>query len=200
MGEPEAAQCAPGYTGGECYSHKTCPPSATATLVNWFDRVGAEIHDLDPGTLVGTGDLSDEQCGWAGGGELAIDEAAGVDVASFHDYGSPNVAMPTQLAAAIADAKKAGKPLVVGEVGIAAGNGCPTSLAERAQEMRAKLDAAMSAGVAGWIPWTYGTGTDDSCDYYILPGDPVLGVLATVAGRIETLRGPSALDSRHTTR
>ncbi|MGP8207404.1 MAG: hypothetical protein ACLQVK_15350 [Acidimicrobiales bacterium] len=82
MGEPEAADCAPGYRGTECYSHK-CPLDATTTLVNWFD-------------------------------------------------------------------------------------------------MRAKLDAAVSAGVAGWVPWTYGTGTNNACDYYIMPGDPVLGVLARV--------------------
>ena len=56
MGEPEAADCAPGYRGTECYSHGYCPPDATTTLVNWFDRVGAEIHALDPGALVGTGD------------------------------------------------------------------------------------------------------------------------------------------------
>ena len=86
--------------------------------------------------------------------------------------------MPAQLTAAIADAKRSGKPLVVGEVGIVAGVGCPTSLAERAEEMRAKFDAAVSAGAAGWVPWTYGTGTNNACDYYIMPGDPVLGVLA----------------------
>ena len=181
MGEPEAATCARGYSGGQCYSHKSCPGDATATLVDWFDRVGTEIHALDPGTLVGTGDLSNEQCGWAGGGELRIDEATGVDVASFHDYGSDDVAMPAPLAAAIADAKQAGKPLVVGEIGITAGTGCPISLAERATEMRAKLDAAMSAGVAGWVPWSYGSGTK-SCDYYILAGDPVLAVLSTAPG------------------
>ena len=182
MGEPEAANCAPGFSGGACYSHKSCPADATATLVNWFDRVGAEIQTLDPGTLVETGDLSDEQCGWTGGGELRIDEATGVDVASFHDYGSPAVAMPAPLALAIADANSAGKPLVVGEVGITAGNGCPTSLAQRAQQMQAKLDAAMSAGVAGWLPWTFGSGSNTSCDYYILPGDPTLGVLGTATG------------------
>jgi hypothetical protein len=176
MGEPEASECAPGYSGGACYGELSCPPDATTTLVNWFDRVGARIHALDSGTLVGTGALSDEQCGWAGGGELRIDQAAGVDVASYHDYGNPNEAMPAQLGQAIADAKQADKPLVVGEVGIAAGNGCPVSLAERAAEMSAKLTAAMAAGAAGWLPWTFGEGTK-SCDYYILPGDPVLGVL-----------------------
>jgi mannan endo-1,4-beta-mannosidase len=181
MGEPEASDCAPGYSGGDCYGHTSCPGDATATLVNWFDRVGAEIHSLDPGVLVGTGALSNEQCGWAGGGELRIDEAAGVDIASFHDYGSSDVAMPAQLAAAIADAHEAGKPLVVGEVGIDAGNGCPISLAERAREMSAKLKAAMSADVAGWIPWSYGTGTK-SCDTYILSGDPVFAVLAKAPG------------------
>jgi mannan endo-1,4-beta-mannosidase len=178
MGEPEAPDCAPGLSGGSCYSHGPCPPDATRTLVAWFDRVGAEIHTLDPGTLVGTGQLSDEQCGWTGNGELRIDEAAGVDVASYHDYGSPGVAIPAELTEALADANAAGKPLVVGEVGIDAGNGCPTSLAERAAEMRAKLTAAMSAGVAGWLPWTYGTGTNTSCDYYIMAGDPALSTWA----------------------
>ncbi|MGP8208145.1 MAG: cellulase family glycosylhydrolase [Acidimicrobiales bacterium] len=182
MGDAEAADCAPGYSGDGCYSHKSCPADATAMLVNWFDQVGAEIHALDPGSLVGTGDLSDQQCGWANGGELLIDEAAGVDVASFHDYGSDDVALPAGLEQAIADAKEANKPLVVGEVGIAAGNGCPTSLAERSSELRAKLTAAFSAGVAGWLPWTYGTGTNTACDYYILPADPALDLLATAAG------------------
>ena len=181
MGEPEAPDCAPGYFGGECYSHSLCPPDATTALVDWFDKVGAKIHALDPGTLVGTGELSDDQCGWAGPGELRIDEAAGVDVASFHDYGSPSTAMPPQLAAGIADARKAGKPLVIGEVGIDAGAGCPTSLGQRAVEMRAKMAAAMAAGVAGWVPWSYGTGTK-SCDYYILSGDPVLGILRSAPG------------------
>jgi mannan endo-1,4-beta-mannosidase len=180
MGEPEAANCAPGYTGGDCYSHKSCPTDATTTLVRWFDRVGGEIHTLDPGSLVETGDLSDEQCGWTGNGEREIDEAAGVDIASFHDYGSPGVPMPPPLSSAIADANAAGKPLVVGEVGIVAGNGCPTSLAERAQQMQAKLNAAVAAGVAGWLPWTFGEGTNSACDYYILPGDPTLSVLGTV--------------------
>jgi hypothetical protein len=178
MGEPEAADCAPGYSGGECYGHKSCPADATTTLVNWFDRVGTEIHHLDPATLVGTGALSNEQCGWAGAGELRIDGSTGVDVASFDDYGRPDQAMPAQLAAAVADAEQARKPLIVGEVGIAAGVGCPTSLAQRAMEMRAKLDAALSAGVAGWAPWTYGTGTSNGCDDYILASDPLLGVLA----------------------
>jgi mannan endo-1,4-beta-mannosidase len=181
MGEPEASDCAPGSSGGDCYGHMSCPSDATTTLVNWFNRVGAEIRKLDPGVLVGTGELSDGQCGWAGAGELRIDEASGVDVASFHDYGSPSVAMPGQLTAGIADANEAGKPLVVGEVGIDAGDGCTISLAERAREMGAKLKAAMSAGVSGWIPWSYGTGTK-SCDTYILPGDPVLAVLADAPG------------------
>ena len=178
MGEPEAADCAPGYSGGECYSHKSCPADATATLVDWFDRVGAQIHEVDPGALVETGALSNEQCGWAGGGELRIDEATGVDVASFHDYGNPDQAMPAQLTAAIADARQAGKPLVVGEVGISAGVGCPTSLAQRAHDMAAKLHAALSAGAAGWVPWTYGAGTNNGCDDYILAGDPVMSILA----------------------
>jgi hypothetical protein len=132
----------------------TATTPATTTLVNWFDRVGAEVHALDPGVPVETGELTSQQCGWSGTGELRIDQAAGVDVASFHDYGSDSVAMPGGLAAAIADAKRAGKPLVVGEVGIPAGNACPaSSLPEPGTEQWAKLHAAFAAGVAGWLPW-----------------------------------------------
>lgn len=153
MSEPEASVCAPGYRGGGCYGHDSCPSDATATLVNWFDRVGAEVHALDPGTLVSTGELTNQQCGWPGNGELRIDEAAGVDVASFHDYGSDSVALPDGLTAAITDARRAGKPLVVGEVGLPAGSACPTSLPARGTELWAKLSSAMAAGVAGWLPW-----------------------------------------------
>ena len=92
--EPEASVCLPGYSGAGCYGHDTCPADATTTLVNWFDRVGAEVHALDPGVPVETGELTSQQCGWSGMGELRIDQAAGVDVASFHDYGSDSVAMP----------------------------------------------------------------------------------------------------------
>ena len=40
----------------------------------------------------------------------------------------------------------------------------------------------MAGGVAGWAAWSYGTGTK-SCDYYILPGDPVMGLVGS--GRLE---------------
>ncbi len=153
MSEPEASDCLPGYSGSACYGNDTCPSDATTTLVNWFNRVGAELHSLDPGTLVGTGELTSAQCGWAGGGELRIDEAAGVDVASYHDYGSDSVAVPGGLALAITDAKQAGKPLVVGEVGVPAGESCPTGVPQPGTEMSAKYLAAMAAGVAGWLPW-----------------------------------------------
>jgi hypothetical protein len=185
MNEPEASDCAPGVSGSDCYSDKSCPADAATTLVTWFDRVGAEIHLLDPGSLVETGELSGAQCGWSGTGELQIDEAAGVDVASFHDYGSNSVPLSGGLAAAIADAHRAAKPLVVGEVGISAGDDCPTtSLADRAQELHAKLQAAMAAGAAGWLPWTYGApwdkGAATPCSYYILPGDPLFAVLGHI--------------------
>jgi mannan endo-1,4-beta-mannosidase len=153
MSEPEASDCLPGYRGGACYGNDTCPADATTTLVNWFDQVGDEVHSLDPGALVGTGELTSEQCGWSGGGESRIDEAAGVDVASYHDYGSDSAAMPGGLALAIADAKQAGKPLVVGEVGVPAGEACPTGAPQPGTEMSAKYRSAMAAGVAGWLPW-----------------------------------------------
>ena len=74
-------------------------------------------------------------------------------MASYHDYGSDSVAVPGGLALAITDAKQAGKPLVVGEVGVPAGESCPTGVPQPGTEMSAKYLAAMAAGVAGWLPW-----------------------------------------------
>jgi mannan endo-1,4-beta-mannosidase len=153
MSEPEASDCLRGYSGSACYGNDTCPADATTTLVHWFDLVGTEVHSLDPGTLVGTGALTSEQCGWSGGGELRIDEATGVNVASYHDYGSDGLAMPGGLALAIANARQTGKPLVVGEVGVPTGEACPTGAPKLGTEISAKYRAAMAAGVAGWLPW-----------------------------------------------
>jgi len=90
LGEPEAADCAPGYSGGECYSHKSCPRTPRPPWSIGLTVCGAQIHEVDPGAVGRKREhLADEQCGWARSGELRIDEATGVDVASFHDYGNP---------------------------------------------------------------------------------------------------------------
>jgi len=180
VGEPEAADCASGFRGTACYLHKSCPPSATAALRSFFDTVGAEIHRLDPSHLVGSGVIGGTQCGWAGAGSVAIHRSPGIDVETFHDYGSDAVPLPGELAQRLGDAREIGKPLIDEEVGIDARNqqGC-TSLATRAAELGAKMRAAFAAGASGFMVWDFAEGVPDGrCDTRVRPGDPALGLLA----------------------
>jgi len=179
VGEPEAANCQPGYAGTACYTHKYCPSNATATLRSFFDTVGAEIHRLDPSHLVGTGVIGGTQCGWAGAGSIVIHNSPGIDVGTFHDYGSDNLALPTELAQRLSQARSIGKPLLDEEVGIDGRNvpGC-TSLVTRASELDAKMRAAFAAGAAAFMVWDYAEGPPDgNCDTRVRPGDPVLLLL-----------------------
>jgi hypothetical protein len=184
VGEPEASSCEPGYIGGECYGHTACPADASAVLRQFFDNVGAMIHRLDPNHLVGDGALGGSQCGWTGTGPQLIDSSPAINVVSYHDYwGMTAPPMPVELAGRIALAMSIGKPLFVGEVGMDAGTaaGC-APLNARASEMRAKLDAALHDGVAGWLLWAYGGSParrPNSCDLYLMGDDPAMSLVAS---------------------
>jgi hypothetical protein len=103
-----------------------------------------------------------------------------VDVASYHDYGADNTAVPAYLAESIPQAAAVGKPLVVGEAGINAQvnlSGC-TMLADRANNINVKLSGQFAAGVSGVVVWDWvhgGAGT--MCTYDIVTGDPLLSIL-----------------------
>lgn len=188
VGEPEASDCAPGFDGSDCYGHLTCPPDATSVLRSFFDDVGAEIRGADPMHPIADGAIGGTQCGWGAGGAARILASPGLDIATFHDYGQDEVALPDELRQRINVAREAGKPVVVGEVGVSARNvpGC-TSLATRARELAAKLAADRAAGVSGFVPWDYAERLDDRCDTRITPSDPSF---ALVVGGVGTAGPP----------
>jgi hypothetical protein len=181
VGEPEAAVCAPGYDGGACYTHKTCPADATAVLRTFFDVIGAEFHRMDPAHLVASGSLGGDQCGWAGNGSLVVQGSPGIDVATFHDYGSDTTAVPPWLSRRIDESRTLAKPIITEEVGITAGPAC-TSTSRRASELDAKRRGGAAQGVAGFLPWLYSQSTGRiTCDDQLRPDDPAMAALARPA-------------------
>jgi mannan endo-1,4-beta-mannosidase len=177
MGEPEASNCDPGYSGSGCYGHNTCPSGAAASLRSFFDTIGAEIKAIDPNHLIASGTLSREQCGLSGGGYLQVISSPYVDIASYHDYGNDAVPLPPDLAGAMSDALTANKVFVMDEGGIAtSGAGCVTT-AQRSDEFKAKMDAQFSAGSTGFMAWNWEPLPSGDCSYAILAGDPALALL-----------------------
>lgn len=173
VNEPEAPQ------------QGTCDEGvARAALRYFFDRVGGELKRLDPGHLSEAGLMGNGQCGAQGGDYEYVIRSPGVDVASFHDYGS-TAPMPGDdwngLQTRLNQANAANKPLVVGEVGQTAsvdGAGCLT-LVQRRDVYRAKMDAQFNgspAGISAFLPWNFGLSAQ-GCTYELIPGDPALDLL-----------------------
>ena len=186
ISEPEASTCPAQYEPRDCSGHQTCPDEAVAAraLRYFFDVVGAEIHALDPDHLVEDGMLGGGQCGTAGPEYEYVSGSPGIDVLSYHDYYSGpaliggdewnGIAMRFEQATAL------DKPIIAGEMGMAAGPGagCPP-LGTRSKEITARVQAQMAAGSSGVLLWDWVPETTSSCTFDIAPGDPVLNALAS---------------------
>jgi hypothetical protein len=157
--------------------------AAAQALRSFFDTVGAEARSIDPDHLLESGLQGVGQCGTQGSDYSYVMDSPGVDVASYHDYGSDSSPVPADLATTLSAAQSVGKPLIVGEAGIEAQDdlsGCPSD-ATRAGEMSAKMSAQFAAGVSGFLPWDSvpsDPGGGNTCSYDIGPGDPLLAELA----------------------
>jgi hypothetical protein len=182
VSEPEASDCAAGFAMRDCYAHLTCTTraGATAALRGFFDTVGTEIKRMDPNHLVESGEIGSEQCGWNNGGSANIFASPGIDVGSFHDYGSAPV--PPELVLRLNQAKALRKPLLVGELGVEAGSsvaGCG-SFTDRRAVAAQKIDSVLNAGAAGVLLWNWVPDPQSTaCTYDIGAGDPVLSLLRT---------------------
>lgn len=176
--EPESSDCMPGLAGGACFSHTTCPANAAGVLRRFFDDVGAELKRMDPHHLLASGVIGREQCGTAGDAYATVHASPAIDVASFHDYGLDDAPLPPLLARHLGDAAQLGKPLVVDEAGLAAGDrpGC-RSRESRRRLFQAKLDSAFAAGVAGYMPWNVQFVDRATCDFDLNLDDPVLTLI-----------------------
>ncbi|MET7402568.1 hypothetical protein ABZS66_54720 [Dactylosporangium sp. NPDC005572] len=146
--------------------------AGAADLRRFYDAAGAVLHRAAPHQLVASG----ARAPWVYGGATdwrLLHDSPGVDVATLTDF-DMNAGPSPHLADALAQARAAGKPLVLADVGILASrDGDPTaafdtgrpedtrcvSWPQRVRALRAKLDASFTAGIAGaavrgWRPGT----------------------------------------------
>jgi mannan endo-1,4-beta-mannosidase len=159
-----------------------CSSTAAASLKSFFDTAGVLIHSLDSNHLVSSGLQGSGQCGTAGAEYQTLHQSAGIDVASVHDYYAGTDAMGGDqwngIQVRINQAAAVNKPIFVGEVGInasASGGSLPT-FSQRRDQFKAKMDAQIGAGIAGYMPWTWHK-TQSTTEYYISFNDPTLQLL-----------------------
>lgn len=184
ISEAEASTCDGSYYPGTCWGHTSCPDEsvAEAALRHFFDVVGGEIHALDPDHLVESGLLGGGQCGTESGDYTTVSASPGIDVLSYHDYyaGTPMGGDQWNgIGVRIAQANSLNKPIIAGEMGLAAGTapGCMT-LAVRSAEIQAKIYTQMAAGTSGVLIWDWLPAPSSTCNTDTYPGDPLMAVVA----------------------
>jgi endo-1,4-beta-mannosidase len=170
-----------------------CTPTANATLTSFAVDTSSLLKSVDQNHLVSLGTIGSGQCG-ANGSATAyqtLHSVATIDLCEYHDYGAPNSPIPGDrwngLQARLNDCASIGKPLFVGESGIATTQ--VGSLAARAAAFASKFKAQFAAGVVGELVWDWRTtsrggsapnapatpGNGDG--YEVGPGDPALDAL-----------------------
>lgn len=166
VGEPEPSVCA----GNDCsLEARTCPADSARVLRTWTDEVGRLIRGDDPGRLITAGVIGGDQCGIVEEGYELLAESPYVDVLQYHDYDEAAL-LPNRVA-------RVDKPIVVAELGIAAGSCVP--LDERARQVGRRLDGYLATGAAGALLWAFVPDPrGEECTLDIGPGDPVLAELA----------------------
>jgi len=173
-----------------------------SALVGFARDVSGVVHAADPRHLVTLGTQSNGAPGASGADFAEVYGLSGMDLAEAHDwgrYGSDTEAMPgstsegglpsvdecqarnAQIACAFVLARDLGKPLVIGEAGIATSE--EMSQAQRAENFRLKATAAFEAGASGYLVWQLNEADTDG--YAIIVGgkDPTFGVLRKTADR-----------------
>ncbi|GAA1053719.1 beta-mannosidase [Dietzia natronolimnaea] len=161
IGEPETAVCG---TADCHWLYRTCPADSAEVLREWTDEVGQLIRQRDPGRLITAGLLGGDQCGLVADGYRLIAESPYVDVLQYHDYDNAGF-LPLRLA-------QTDKPLVVTELGIAAGS-C-LSLEDRAVLIGERIDDYEAMGAAGAMLWAFVPDPRPTeCTFDIGPEDPV---------------------------
>ena len=161
-------------------SATSCSPNASVLLKNFATDVSGLIKTIDPNHLVSLGTIGGGQCGTSGSEYQDVHSVPTIDLCEYHDYGSPTTAIPGDqfngLQVRLNQCRALGKPLFVGETGIASPGEAP-SLAARAADFRTKFAAQFGAGIVGELVWAWNK--DGSAGSYdIGPADPALAVLA----------------------
>ncbi|WP_181762904.1 beta-mannosidase [Rhodococcus spelaei] len=179
VGEPETSVC----HGGNCdLASRTCPPDAASVLRSFMDEAGAVVRRAAPGSLITAGLTGGGQCGTAGDDYQYVGASPNVDILQYHDYHADGIALPGDrwngLAVRIRQANEIGKPLLVAEIGQAAGPGAAT-VERRAFDIERKISGQRAAGTAGALLWSFVPDPrHQDATYDIGKGDPLFAVMA----------------------
>ncbi|MBW0118396.1 cellulase family glycosylhydrolase [Pseudonocardia abyssalis] len=144
------------------------PSYAGGALREFYDEMGAAADAVDPDRLFSSGTVAPY---WLDGEDNFRDvhESPGVDIASMHEYDENEVESNHGPGVR---ANSGGKPVIVGEYGIAAGSGCDVDYAGRADLIaeKAQVYTDTAAGYAGALAWAWQPGTG-GCDISNLDQD-----------------------------
>ncbi len=177
----------------------SCNETAAASALRSFsDAMTVAIKAVDPNHLVDLGTQGPGVCGMGNQADYSYVHAGALDLCEYHDYGAPATVTPTGLSSVLSACGALGKPTYIGESGIPGNvgpDGMPNSacnpwpscsptpltiatLDQRATFFQAKIQAATTAGTAGYVIWVKSPFYTDSTDgYAIADGDPVEAVL-----------------------
>ena len=162
---------------------QTCTSTAASTLRQFFDVVGSEIHRLAPRQLVGSAVIGQGNCGAKGSEYAFLHASPGIDVGSYHDYNYDTSPVSGDqwngLRVRIDQMNQVGKPLIIDEVGMKAADGvagCMT-LAQRRDNIKAKMDAQLALGVDMYLAWAWTKYPISACSVNMTAGDPTLSLL-----------------------
>ncbi|MBW0125280.1 cellulase family glycosylhydrolase, partial [Pseudonocardia oceani] len=144
------------------------PSYEGGALREFYDEMGAAADEVDPNRLFSSGTVAPY---WLDGEDNFRDvhESPGVDIASLHEYDENEVESNHGPGVR---ANSGGKPTIVGEYGITAGEGCDVDYAGRAELIRQKAEVYTdtSIGYAGALAWAWQPGTG-GCDISNLDED-----------------------------
>jgi hypothetical protein len=152
----------------------TCGP--TADLYNFAADVSSLIKSIDPNHLVSLGTMGAGQCGSQGGDYQKVHSISTIDVCEYHDYGHETQALPAHLVSDIAACNALDKPIFVGESGIKA-TSVGGTLAARAVAFSAKVTTMITAGVRGFLVWSWNNSAPTTDNWPVGPGDPTIRVM-----------------------
>lgn len=177
----------------------------TSALVGFARDVSAVVRRVDPNHLITVGTQSNGAPGASGADFTDLYGLPDVDLTEVHDWGTwgaDDQAMPgagsdgdlpqadecqppdSPIACSFVLAAQLGKPLVVGEAGIAATDAAERT--RRANWFAAKIDAAFRAGAAGYLVWQLNRLNTDGYAVVVGAEDPLVQVLRQAATRWST--------------
>ena len=145
-----------GETAFAWFEYFNEPSYEGGALREFYDEMGAVADTVDPDRLFSSGTVAPY---WLDGEDnfLDVHESPGVDIASMHEYDEGEVESNHGPGVR---ANSAGKPVIVGEYGITAGEGCDSSYESRAERFAQKAEAytATEDGYAGALAWAWQPG------------------------------------------